>query len=453
MAFIAEEHNIGGGSTATVLVPATASAGDLLIVTITLQADEVTSATTGLTLVTESSVGTQSSGRVEVYEGTVTSGGALDPGDTITLGLTSNAPWALSCEAYDPAEVLDFAVNYTAALPASTVTSPGATAMQPCIAHHIYGVLTSTAVTGDPLTWTAHASTTKRVDICCTAAAGGGTRQGLHMTADETISGAGAVAARLATPSANVQGQSITLLLGTAVDQPTADAGDDQSVAVGATVNLDGTASGGSGAPYTYAWTQTSGTTVTLNDDEAENPSFTAPATSAVLVFELVVTDDDGIPSPADSVTITVSGPEDVALPVSNHTVAGWTTDPSGAVFEVLGDNLDSTFAESSEDPSSLTLRTSMSALNTPSASDTVVVSARVRRQNASSATVTLQLVEGASTVVASDDFNIPSGDDFQGISLTLTPGEIESVTGSAWEGDGETSDLDVAVIVTAVPA
>ena len=70
---------------------------------------------------------------------------------------------------------------------------------------------------------------------------------------------------------------------------PTADAGDDQTVAAGATVNLDGTGSSDPDAGDTldYTWTQTGGTAVTLTGADTATPSFTAPAGPATLTFEL----------------------------------------------------------------------------------------------------------------------------------------------------------------------
>lgn len=89
---------------------------------------------------------------------------------------------------------------------------------------------------------------------------------------------------------------------------PTANAGTDQSVAGGATVTLDGTGSTDSdGTIATYTWRQISGTTVTLSSTSASQPTFTAPSSSATLVFGLTVTDNSGASSTEDTVTITVT--------------------------------------------------------------------------------------------------------------------------------------------------
>ena len=86
------------------------------------------------------------------------------------------------------------------------------------------------------------------------------------------------------------------------------EAGDPQTVNVGADVTLDGSASGGLGN-YTYAWTVTSvptSATVTLSsDDTAAAPTFTAPARAATLTFTLTVTAGDA--TATDTVIITVA--------------------------------------------------------------------------------------------------------------------------------------------------
>jgi Concanavalin A-like lectin/glucanases superfamily/K319L-like, PKD domain len=99
---------------------------------------------------------------------------------------------------------------------------------------------------------------------------------------------------------------------------PDADAGPDQDVSEGDTVDLDGSGSSDAdGTIASYAWTQTDGTSVTLDDDTSATPSFTAPNVAAAgetLTFELTVTDDDGH-SDSDTVDIEVA---DSVAPVAN---------------------------------------------------------------------------------------------------------------------------------------
>jgi surface protein len=91
---------------------------------------------------------------------------------------------------------------------------------------------------------------------------------------------------------------------------PVANAGPDQTVDAGATVTLDGSSSSDAdGHSLSYAWTQTSGTTVTLSSTTVSQPTFTAPtaASTTTLIFSLVVTDTESADSSADTVTITVN--------------------------------------------------------------------------------------------------------------------------------------------------
>ncbi|HSX30885.1 MAG TPA: hypothetical protein VLE99_03125 [Candidatus Saccharimonadales bacterium] len=127
---------------------------------------------------------------------------------------------------------------------------------------------------------------------------------------------------------------------------PTANAGPDQPAVVSATVvTLDGSGSSDpDGTIAVYAWTQISGTAVTLSSASATQPTFTAPTITSgtsVLVFGLVVTDNLGVQSTQDTVTITVNpqapttfsedfenGTNGVAVTSSN---SGYTT-PAGTV-------------------------------------------------------------------------------------------------------------------------
>jgi len=90
---------------------------------------------------------------------------------------------------------------------------------------------------------------------------------------------------------------------------PTANAGPDQTVALGASVNLSGAGSSDPDADtLTYAWTQTGGTAVTLTGANTATPSFTAPAGLATLTFQLEVCDPEPL-CDTDTVVVTVQEP------------------------------------------------------------------------------------------------------------------------------------------------
>ena len=89
---------------------------------------------------------------------------------------------------------------------------------------------------------------------------------------------------------------------------PTADAGADQTVVELDVVTLDGSASADlDGDALTFAWLQTAGPSVALNDATAEQPTFDAPDVSAPTVLTYQLTVDDGTDSSMDSVDITVT--------------------------------------------------------------------------------------------------------------------------------------------------
>jgi hypothetical protein len=93
---------------------------------------------------------------------------------------------------------------------------------------------------------------------------------------------------------------------GTVNMPPSADAGVDQSVSLGAAVTLDGSGSTDSdGNISAYAWTQLTGVSVTLTNADQASSSFTAPVTEGDMSFELLVTDDGG-ESDRDTVNISV---------------------------------------------------------------------------------------------------------------------------------------------------
>ena len=90
---------------------------------------------------------------------------------------------------------------------------------------------------------------------------------------------------------------------------PTASAGQDKTVASGATVQLDASASQDpENSALSYHWTQLAGNSVALSSDSAAQPTFNAPAglaQNATLIFAVVVNDGQVDSQPA-MVTVTV---------------------------------------------------------------------------------------------------------------------------------------------------
>jgi hypothetical protein len=118
----------------------------------------------------------------------------------------------------------------------------------------------------------------------------------------------------------------ITATLGNAT--PVADAGEDQNVSVGATVNLDGTGSSDAdGDPLSYSWSLTSApatSTATLSNATSATPSFTVYVYGDY-VFSLTVNDGED-DSAIDTVTISTQ----FAQP-ADHVAVNFTIDDSAS--------------------------------------------------------------------------------------------------------------------------
>ncbi len=98
-------------------------------------------------------------------------------------------------------------------------------------------------------------------------------------------------------------------------DPPTADAGPDQTVDEETTVTLDGSNSSDpdDGIEF-YRWKQIAGTSVSLSNPQAVQPTFTSPSVPASqsksLEFELTVTDFSGLKD-TDTIVVNVTGEND----------------------------------------------------------------------------------------------------------------------------------------------
>lgn len=143
------------------------------------------------------------------------------------------------------------------------------------------------------------------------------------------------------------QGDSITQTIISLRDDesnqaPEVTIGEDFEVDQGDTINLIATASDPEGYNVTYAWSQKSGTSVTLSNDDASMASTVAPAVAGVLEFEVAVSDDFGVET-TKSVSVTVkeaatTTPTPTPTPNQPSTSSGGGgTLGFGGIFALLG--------------------------------------------------------------------------------------------------------------------
>ncbi|MDQ3881976.1 MAG: PKD domain-containing protein [Thermoproteota archaeon] len=229
--------------------------------------------------------------------------------------------------------------------------------------------------------------------------------------------------------------------------EPTANAGQDQTVNEGDTVSLDGSGSSDSdGTIDSYSWTQTAGTSATLAGADSATPSFTAPDVGAdgeTLTFELTVTDDDGA-TDTDTIDVTVNNVVVNQPPTANagndQTVnEGDTIELSGsASTDPDGDTL--TYAWTQTAGTAATLNDASSATPSFTAPDV----------GADGEALTFELtVDDGNGHTATDSVNVVVNNVVVNqpptASLTADPNTIQEGSTSALDASASTDDVGIA--------
>src|SRR3990172_7460822 len=136
-----------------------------------------------------------------------------------------------------------------------------------------------------------------------------------------TVDKAGTYVVSLFVYDGTVNSETDTVTISTLNSAPVASAGSDQSAYVNNTVTLDGSGSSDvDGNLLTYSWaftTKPDGSTTTLSDATAVNPTFTVDKAGTYVVSLFVY--DGTVNSETDTVTITV---QDTTVPVVSNTTA-----------------------------------------------------------------------------------------------------------------------------------
>ncbi len=150
-----------------------------------------------------------------------------------------------------------------------------------------------------------------------------------------------------ASDGVDIDSEIVTITVNNVNRPPTANAGLDQSgVFVNSTVTLDGTASSDPDGPIaTYAWTQISGTAVTLAGATTSSPTF-VPPTPGSYSFQLVVSDGTvlSLPDTVQIGAINAAPPQVISnlsiTLVTDNVVLTWpavTLDTAGVVTQIAG--------------------------------------------------------------------------------------------------------------------
>ena len=204
---------------------------------------------------------------------------------------------------------------------------------------------------------------------------------------------------------------------------PVANAGSNQTVTGEAVVNLNGSSSFDPDAQdlITYQWTQTSGTTLQINNQTSANASVNVPEVAAVqsYTFELTVTDNDGL-AHSDSVVITNQAPAANQAPVISLSANHYANEETAVTMTVTandsdGDTLDYSWSvpaafNITSGTTSPTLQLITPSVNTTTSYEvSVTVSDGIHSVSTSTNVVVEPVVENPDTTCSSNDPNASS--------------------------------------------
>ncbi|MCY4491385.1 MAG: PKD domain-containing protein, partial [Thaumarchaeota archaeon] len=296
----------------------------------------------------------------------------------------------------------------------STITTPGKTATYSWTQTGGPSVSLSNANTSSPTFTAPNQATTLTFRVTVELAASQGVVKSGHVT------NAGIITAT----------DTVTVLVS---NGPTADAGTDQTVTVGDTVTIRGTAVTPNNNPLTYAWAHVSGPTVTPSNSAALQTTFTAPSSPGTIVLRFTVTDSTLSATDSDTVSIVVIPQQPpTANAGTNQTVtAGETVTLNGSGNDPNGDTLSYSWAKPVG--SSVILSDNMSqnpTFTAPSSPGTITFTLTVSDGTLSDTdTVTITVTNHPPTANAGRDG-------------TFAPESTVTLNGSGNDPDGNNADL-----------
>jgi hypothetical protein len=262
---------------------------------------------------------------------------------------------------------------------------------------------------------------------------------------------------------------SVDIVVNNVNQLPAVDAGEDQAVNEGDNVDLDGTGSSDpDGTIQSYSWTQTAGTSVTLDDPASPTPSFTAPSvgpSGETLTFELTVTDNDG-EGATDEVDVTVQNvnqPPTAGLTANPTTINEGETsalDASGSTDPDSGDSLTYSFTILNSGPGTITGQTDANdptatyeAPSDVSSDQTVTIQVEVDDGNGGTDTETVDIfvqdVNQAPLADAGPDQTVDEGDTVTLNGTATSDPDGDPLTYSWNQTTGTTVTLDDATSAT----